>query len=250
MNILITNDDGPEAYGLGLLRLAARMVYPDARIVTLAPRLGQGGQGLAITPLAAEALPVEQIGSDCYVCDGKPADLIYVGLGLPQRFLSQGQFDLVLTGVNHGHNVGMDVFHSGTVGMAMLASAFFGVPAVAFSQQIEYGPAWSSDDAMFRTAAEYVPYFLRSMGRDGVLCRTVNFPLGRPKGQRLCGVSMFSRFRPHLVAENRRKHEDVAQLENGYITMSILRPSALAEIGMTDSSDSPEPVTARRYSAP
>ena len=250
MNIMIANDDGPEAHGLALLRRAARTVYPEARIVTLAPRIGQGGQGLAITPLAADALALEQIEPGFYVCDGKPADLIYVGLGLPHRFLPHGQFDLVLTGVNHGQNVGMDVFHSGTVGMAMLASAFFGVPAMAFSQQVEYGETAPSDAEMFRTAAEYVPYFLRSVGRDGVLCRTVNFPLGSPKGQRLCGVSMFSRFRPHLVAENRREHEDVAQLESGYITVSILRPSALAELGATDSSDSTESVTARRYSAP
>lgn len=239
MNILITNDDGPEAHGLALLQQAARTVYPEARIVTLAPRLGQGGQGLAITPLPAEALTVEQIAPDFYVCDGKPADLIYVGLGLPHRILPHGQFDLVLTGVNHGQNVGMDVFHSGTVGMAMLASAYFGVGAMAFSQQVEYGPTELSDDAMFRTAAEYVPYFLRDVSRHALCCRTVNFPLCKPKGQRVCGVSMYSRFRPHLVVENRREHEDVAQLENGYITVSLLRPTALAENRKAGSSDKP-----------
>ena len=207
------------------------MVYPEARIVTLAPRLGQGGQGLAITPLPAEALTVEQIAPDFYVCDGKPADLMYVGLGLSQRFLPQGQFDLVFTGVNHGHNVGMDVFHSGTVGMAMLASAFFGVGAMAFSQQIEYGATGLSADAMFRTAAEYVPYILTDVGRDESFVRNVNFPLFKPKGQRVCGVSMYSRFRPHLVVENRREHEDVAQLESGYITVSILRPTMVAGSG-------------------
>jgi 5'/3'-nucleotidase SurE len=250
VNILLTNDDGPEAHGLAVLDRAARMVYPEATIVTLAPRQGQGGQGLGITPLPADAFHVEQVEPGYFVCHGKPADLIYLGLGSPRQFLPEGQFDLVFTGVNHGQNVGMDVFHSGTVGMAMLASAFFGVQAMAFSQQVEYGETAPSDAEMFRTAAEYVPYFLRSMGRDGVLCRTVNFPLGRPKGQRLCGVSMFSRFRPHLVAENRREHEDVAQLENGYITVSILRPSALAEPGATDSSNSTEPVTARRCIEP
>lgn len=249
MNILLTNDDGPEAHGLTLLQQAVRTVYPKAKIVTLAPRQGQGGQGLGITPLAEEEFHIEQIEPDFFVCHGKPADLIYVGLGTPRRFLSEGQFNLVFTGVNHGHNVGMDVFHSGTVGMAMLASAFFGVPAIAFSQQVEYGETAPSDAEMFRTAAEYVPYFLRDVSQQVPFCRTVNFPLGRPKGQRLCGVSMFSRFRPHLVAENRRAHEDVAQLESGYITVSILRPSALAELGASDSLDSTESVTARRYSA-
>lgn len=245
MNILLTNDDGLAAYGLGLLQQVARRVYPQARIVTLTQKQGPGGQGLAITPVDAEALPIEAVGPDFYVCDGTPADLIYVGLGRPARFLADGQFDLVLTGVNHGHNVGMDVFHSGTVGMAMLASALFGVPALAFSQQVEYGAPEVSNAVMFQTAAEYLPYFLRDVGQDGALCRNVNFPLGTPKGRRMCGVSMFSRFRPHLVAHNRRDHEDVAQLESGYITLSILRPSALADLSLTYPRDVVERETAQ-----
>lgn len=205
MNILITNDDGPEAHGLAVLRQAAKAVYPAAKIVTLSPERGQGGQGLAITPLAPEDLEVERIESDFYVCEGTPADLIYVGLGLPQRYLGSGQFHLVLTGVNHGHNVGMDVFHSGTVGMAMLATAFFDVTAMAFSQQIDYGPTGGSDEAPFRIAAEYLPFFLADITHQAEYCHNVNFPSCSPKGQRVCGVSMFSRFRPHLVPRNRRE---------------------------------------------
>lgn len=233
MNILITNDDGPGAYGLEVLQGAVQAVYPEARIVTLTQKQGRGGQGLAITPVDAEALPIETVEPDVYICDGTPADLIYAGVGMSRRFLADGQFDLVLTGVNHGHNVGMDVFHSGTVGMAMLASALFGVRAIAFSQQIEHKEPTPSQATMFQTAAEYLPYFLREIDRDGVLCRNVNFPLGRPKGHRVCGVSMYSRFRPYLVAQNRREHEDVAQLESGHITLSILRPSALVDLSLT-----------------
>ena len=227
MNILITNDDGPEAHGLALLRRAAKAVYPEAKIVTLSPRRGQGGQGLAITPLAPEELGVEQIERDFYVCDGTPADLIYLGLGLPQRYLDRGNFDLVLTGVNHGHNVGMDVFHSGTVGMAMLATAFFGVTAMAFSQQVEYGPTGLSDEAPFRVAAKHLPFFLEGITHQTDFCHNVNFPSRHPKGQRVCGVSLFSRFRPHLVPLKKREGEDVAQLEQGYITISLLRPKTL-----------------------
>ncbi|MEO7859754.1 MAG: 5'/3'-nucleotidase SurE [Nitrospirales bacterium] len=226
MNILVTNDDGPEAHGLAVLRRAAKAVYPDAKIVTLSPKRGQGGQGLAITPLAPEELEVEQIEPDFYVCEGTPADLIYLGLGLPRRFLGSGQFDLVLTGVNHGHNVGMDVFHSGTVGMAMLATAFFSVTAMAFSQQMEYGPTRLSE-APFGVAATYLPFFLEGITHQADFCHNVNFPSRHPKGQRVCGVSMFSRFRPHLVPLNKREGEDVAQLEQGYITISRLRPKTL-----------------------
>jgi len=225
MNVLITNDDGPEAYGLALLQRAARATFPEAQIVTIAPHNGQGGLGMAITPIPPEVLTVEQLEKDFYICHGKPADLIYVGLGMSDRFLAEGRFDLVLTGVNHGQNIGMDVFHSGTVGMAMLASGFFGVPAVAFSQQVENW-ALSADETTFRTAAAYLPELLQDTLQDRS-CRSINFPSRQPKGMRTCSVSMFSRFRPHLVPHNRRETEDVAQLEEGFITISFLRPTML-----------------------
>ena len=145
----------------------------------------------------------------------------------PDRFV-RDQFDLVLTGVNHGQNVGMDVFHSGTVGMAMLASAFFGVRAIAFSQEIEYGQAKARGNNKFYTAGKHLAAILEDMPREKIYCRTVNFPLQRePKGRRVCGISMFSRFRPHLALENKREDQDVAQLEQGYITISVLDPPML-----------------------
>jgi 5'/3'-nucleotidase SurE len=91
MNILIANDDGPDAHGLRVLQQAVQAVYPEARMMTLTQRQGRGGQGMAITPMAVEELPLEQIAPDVYLCDGTPADLMYVGLGTPERFLPNGQ---------------------------------------------------------------------------------------------------------------------------------------------------------------
>ena len=64
MNILIANDDGPVAYGLTVLQCAARVAFPDARIVTIAPHIGQGGLSLAITPAPPEDLMIEQLKKD------------------------------------------------------------------------------------------------------------------------------------------------------------------------------------------
>jgi broad specificity polyphosphatase/5'/3'-nucleotidase SurE len=67
MNILITNDDGPLAAGLLILQCAAKRVFPDAKIVTLTPQIGEGGKSLSVTPssrkIAAEAQPLAYAGA-------------------------------------------------------------------------------------------------------------------------------------------------------------------------------------------
>ena len=79
MNILISNDDGPEAEGLALLRKAAVKAYPGSKIVTLVPELGRGGQSLSITPMAQEELKIKRLEADFYVLEGTPADAVYSG---------------------------------------------------------------------------------------------------------------------------------------------------------------------------
>ncbi len=224
MNILIANDDGPEAAGIKVLRRAAEIVHPNARIVSLMPKTGVGGKGLSITP-GEQELTLQRLTPHEYVCDGTPAHLIYFALGSPRRFLPQGQFDLVLTGLNHGENVGMDVFHSGTVGMAMLASGYFGVPAFAFSQQMSDEPM---QDHLFRTATEWLPILLALPQLRNGRCWNINFPVQPAEGCRLCHVSMYSysRFRADLHVHNKHAGGDVAELERGYVTCVLLRPEA------------------------
>jgi len=219
MNILIANDDGPEAEGLGALRSAAQTAYPGATVVILSPKTPLGGQGLSVTPKPLDEFTVEEVACQFYIADAKPADLMYLGLGQPERFLKQGRFDLVLTGINHGENIGMDVFHSGTVGMAMLASTFFGTPAVAFSQQ---GNNKTMDDRQFKDRSDFIVRFLRSEPKSTARCWNVNFPATDPVGWKICSVANHSRFRPFKA--EKRKHEgcDVIGLEGGFIVLSPL----------------------------
>lgn len=225
MNILIANDDGPCAEGLGVLRVAARAAYPDATIVTISPKNAIGGQGLSVTPKHLEDLLVEKIASQFYVCDAKPADLIYLALGEPERFLSHGTFDLVLTGINHGENIGMDVFHSGTVGMAMLASTFFRTASVAFSMQMSRRLDGEQDNAGTKQNTEFVVNFLRSNPHVASLCWSVNFPSDNPRGWKVCSVACHSRFRPFRSDERRNEECDVVRLEEGFIVLSPLHLS-------------------------
>lgn len=227
MNILITNDDGPLAVGLFVLQCAARRVFPHARLVTLTPQRGEGGKSLSVTTCGKEVV-VEGTGLAHFVRDATPADLIYLALGSSHLFLDEGeQFDLVLAGVNHGENVGMDVYHSGTVGMAMLASGFFQVPAFAFSQQIPY-PVASHDESLFRTSLEWLHKLLSHQTPESGMCWNINFPSSPARGLKLCGASMYSRFRPAIQLQNKTPGGDVYELERGYVTCVQLRPAAIS----------------------
>jgi 5'/3'-nucleotidase SurE len=132
----------------------------------------------------------------------------------------------VLLGVNHGENVGMDVFHSGTVGMAMLASGLFRVPALAFSQQIPY-PAISHDETLFRTAAEWLPRLLTFPTPQRGMCWSINFPAVTAIDIKLCDISMYSRFHPSIQRHNKTEGGDMYELEKGHITCVPLRLEAI-----------------------
>ena len=123
MRILVTNDDGVGAPGIALL---ARVAGRFGQVFTVAPsgEMSAVSHGLTLhRPLRArEAAP------GTWAVDGTPADCVYLGV----HCLLDPRPDLVLSGVNHGPNLGFDVFYSGTVAGAR-EGALQGIPAVAFS---------------------------------------------------------------------------------------------------------------------
>lgn len=123
--LLLTNDDGVSAAGLTALR---QCVADIGDVVVVAPATQQSATSHSITlvrPLRHEAL-----GDGVHSVDGTPADCVYLAL-FEDRFLPRRP-DLVLSGINHGTNLGSDVFYSGTVAGAREA-AMRGIPAIAFS---------------------------------------------------------------------------------------------------------------------
>ncbi|HEX8392002.1 MAG TPA: 5'/3'-nucleotidase SurE [Longimicrobium sp.] len=123
MFILCTNDDGYLAPGLGVLAEAARTM---GSVHVVAPDREQSAQSHALTmhfPLRAR-----EVREGVHHVDGTPTDCVAVAIGalLPKRP------DLVLSGVNHGPNMGEDVLYSGTVAAAMEAT-ILGIPSVAVS---------------------------------------------------------------------------------------------------------------------
>lgn len=124
MLILCTNDDGYLAAGLDTLARAARELGEEVRVV--APDREQSASSHSLTmhfPLRAHA-----VGEDTHRVDGTPTDCVALAVGT----LLDRRPDFVLSGINHGPNMGEDVLYSGTVAGAMEAT-ILGIPAIAFS---------------------------------------------------------------------------------------------------------------------
>lgn len=123
MRVLVTNDDGYLAPGIRLLARAAEVL---GEVHVVAPDREQSATSHSLT--MHHPLRVREVGEGTHVVDGTPTDCVVLALGE----LLGGTPDMVLSGVNHGSNLGDDVLYSGTVAAAMEAT-LLGVPAVAIS---------------------------------------------------------------------------------------------------------------------
>jgi 5'-nucleotidase len=135
MIVLLTNDDGIDAPGLEALAAACR--GQACRILVVAPKEPHSGCGHRVT--TDRPLVLEQVGPDRYHVDGTPADCVRLALTtLVQAADDPGDtdrrpvVDWVLSGINAGGNLGVDVHHSGTVAAAREA-ALHGVRSLAAS---------------------------------------------------------------------------------------------------------------------
>ena len=146
MLILISNDDGIGAFGLKAL--AAEM-SKIAHVVVVAPDREQSASSHSLT--MHRPLRVSKVQKDWYAVDGTPTDCIMLAL---DRYLKRIP-DLVLSGINHGPNMGDDVMYSGTVAAAF-EGFVNGVTAIAVSQI-----AWEKVD--LRKPARFVRRFVEEV---------------------------------------------------------------------------------------
>jgi 5'-nucleotidase len=179
--ILVSNDDGVGAAGLVALREA---LASFADVYTVAPQLEQSAKSHSIT--LHHPLRFHEVETRVWAVDGTPADCVYVAFFLQD--LLPRRPDLVVSGINHGPNLGNDVHYSGTVAAAR-EGALRGVPSIAFSN--------SSSD--MEGAAQYAKRFCKQLlgttapGGQAVLLN-VNFPSVPPKGIRATrlGLRLYS----------------------------------------------------------
>jgi 5'-nucleotidase len=123
MKILVSNDDGYLATGINVLTEALARV---ADVVVFAPDRNRSAASNSLT--VHMPLRVQKIAENRYCVDGTPSDCVHLAL---TGFLDH-EPDLVVSGINHGANLGDDVIYSGTVAAAM-EGRFLGLPAIAVS---------------------------------------------------------------------------------------------------------------------
>lgn len=128
LRILVSNDDGVHAPGLLTLKIA--LEAEGYQVTVCAPNRPRSASGHAITlhkPLRIDTVTLAD-GSKAYAASGTPADCVVLGLDE----VVKGEVDLVISGINHGPNLGWDVTYSGTVSAAM-EGVISGFPAIAVS---------------------------------------------------------------------------------------------------------------------
>lgn len=125
MHILLTNDDGIHAEGLNTLKKVLSQL-PDTKITVIAPLTQKSGCSHQITRF--QALSIQELDPNTYALDGTPSDCVKIAM---EGFIKE-KIDFVISGINHGANMGSDVFYSGTIAGAREAS-MYGIPAIALS---------------------------------------------------------------------------------------------------------------------
>ncbi len=172
MRVLLSNDDGVHAAGIRALAGA----FDGDEVWVVAPDREQSASSHAIS--LHRPLRLAEVAPRWYAVDGTPTDAVYMGLNL---VLKDARPDVVVSGVNHGPNLGNDVHYSGTVAAAM-EGALLGVHAIAVS--LASGPPHD-----FQHAARFAAALARQIvarARERPLLVNVNVPPGPVRGYRLC----------------------------------------------------------------
>jgi len=170
VQILLSNDDGIYAPGLHALRDA---LLELGSVQVVAPASEQSGVGLGITyrhPLMVQ----EEVRDGAHwgwTVAGRPADCVKLGI----LQFCKTRPDLVVSGINSGANVGINVLYSGTVAAA-IEGAFFGITSVAVSLAIDDQPDYATTA---RRAVVLIRQILEHSQRPGSLWN-INFPNTRP----------------------------------------------------------------------
>jgi len=184
LNVLLTNDDGIEADGLQALR-AVLAELDGVRLEVIAPDGNRSAMARSITtrrPLWVAESPFAD-GTVGYASDGTPVDCVRLAnLGLIEGFSP----DLIVSGINHGANLGDDITYSGTVAAA-LEGVVLGLPAIAVSQQSRARALDFRYDGGFEfdVAAGFVARLVARIEEVPLPAQTllnVNVPAGEPTG--------------------------------------------------------------------
>ena len=204
MHILLTNDDGIFAPGLAAMY---KQLTKLGRVTVVAPSevKSAASHSISLDPLNCDKIDLagKFVG---YSVDGSPADCVKLAV----MHIAESPIDMVVSGINHGANVGINVYYSGTVAAAMEA-AFFAIPAISISAALE-------DDMNFEASTEYGLEVIKKLLP--LTCGNViniNIPRlskGKPKGVRIVPQSTGG-FHEHYSSRKNKNGQTIYQLNGG-----------------------------------
>jgi 5'-nucleotidase len=159
LKVLISNDDGIHATGLQTLAEALSQQY---EVYVVAPDRERSATGHALTlhkPIRIEPVEFKSPVKQAYSISGTPSDCVKLAL---KALLKNVPFDILVSGINHGPNLGSDVIYSGTVSAA-LEGAIHGLPSIAVSLVNGFDKL-----ADFTSAANFIRDFLPTALKAGI----------------------------------------------------------------------------------
>ena len=181
MKILITNDDGLFAPGIVPLVEWAKKL---GEVTVVAPKVEQSAKSHAInftSPIEIKKVDIFD-GVEAYAMDSTPADCVRFGITGLKR-----EYDLVLSGINRGVNLGADIIYSGTIA-AIFEAAYWKTRAIAFSTYPD------NRDFAASKLDEVYEYFKKNSLFDKGLIYNVNIP------ERVCGIKVTYQGSPYFDA--------------------------------------------------
>ena len=178
MNIVVVIDDG---WGTAGIRLLAREMTRLGDVTVVAPDGPRSGSGACISvtqPITLRRVDEHDLnGAEVYVTNGTPADCVKLAR---EVLFADRQIDLLVSGINHGSNAGINVIYSGTMGACMVA-AEKGIPAIG----------WSINDHHLDVDLHWLQAYLYDVtkhlldeGFGPRMCYNINAPVGEIEGIR------------------------------------------------------------------
>jgi len=186
MKILLTNDDGVNAEGINILY---KELGKHHDVLVFAPDREQSATSHSLT--LSRPLRIQRYSPNFYSCDGTPTDSVLLAV---LKIMHQERPDMVVSGINHGANMGEDIMYSGTVAAAV-EGAQLEIPSVAVSMV-------DAKDANFKGAAQFMRRFITlypTLGISPATIMNINLP-GKVK-------TGFKRFQFTFLGS--RKYDDV-----------------------------------------
>ncbi len=228
MLVLLTNDDGINAEGLQVLK---KKISPIGELWVVAPDREQSATSHSLT--LDYPIPINRISERYYSVGGTPTDAVMLAV----RSIMKRKPDILVSGINHGPNLGDDVSYSGTVAAAM-EGTILNIPSIAISNV-----NWNAK--YFSSAANFVKKLILFISRNGLpkdIFLNVNVPDRKEAMKKYRITRLGKRLQNHVVIEKidhfgknyfwigeqtsvweKEDDTDYAAIHKGYVSITPLR---------------------------